>query len=32
MSLYYSKWVLNTYAGTPYFEAQVPAGFPLYNV
>lgn len=30
MSAYYSKFSLNSYAGTPYFQAHVPEGFPVY--
>lgn len=30
MSIYYSKFSLNTYPGTPYFEAHVPEDYPLY--
>lgn len=29
MSIYYSKWNLNTYKGTPYFAAHCPADYPL---
>lgn len=29
MSAYYSKFALNTYAWTPYFQAAVPADYPL---
>lgn len=29
MSAYYSKFQLNTYRGTPYFESQVPSDYPL---
>lgn len=29
MSIYYSKWDLNTYKGTPYFEAHCPPDFPV---
>jgi len=32
MSAHYSKFVLNTYAGTPYFQAHIPAGYPIYLV
>lgn len=29
MSIYYSKFSLNTYSGTPYFRAQVPKDYPV---
>src|SRR4051812_46387896 len=29
MSAHFSKWSLNTYSWTPYFEAHVPADYPL---
>ncbi len=29
MSAHYSKFLLNTYATTPYFKAQLPEGYPL---
>ncbi len=29
MSVYYDKFGLNTYYGTPYFAAHLPAGYPL---
>lgn len=29
MSLYYSKFDLNTYAAFPYFRSQLPEGYPL---
>jgi len=29
MSIYYDKFGLNTYYGTPYFQAQLPQGYPL---
>ncbi len=32
MSAHYSKFLLNTYAGTPYFEAQLPPDYPLLGV
>jgi hypothetical protein len=32
MSAYYSKFTLNTYPGTPYFEAHIPSGYPLQQV
>ena len=32
MSAHYSKFALNTYAGTPYFEANLPAGYPIHKV
>ena len=32
MSTHYSKFLLNTYAGTPYFQAHLPSGYPLYQV
>lgn len=30
--LHYSKYFLNTYAGTPYAEAQIPEDYPLHQV
>lgn len=32
MSAHYSKYLLNTYAGTPYFRAHIPEGYPIYLV
>jgi hypothetical protein len=32
MSIYYSRFGLNTYRMTPYFEAQLPAGYPVNSV
>ena len=32
MSVHYSKYLLNTYAATPYFQAQIPADYPLDRV
>lgn len=32
MSQYYSKFLLNTYLATPYFQAHAPAGYPLTSV
>lgn len=32
MSAHYSKYLLNTYSTTPYFQAQVPRGYPLDRV
>lgn len=32
MSAHYSKFLLNTYSGTPYFLAHVPDGYPLTQV
>ncbi len=32
MSIYYSKFALNTYLSTPYFEAHIPKGYPLDRV
>jgi len=32
MSAHYSKYLLNTYAATPYFQAQMPKDYPLYKV
>jgi hypothetical protein len=32
MSAHYSKFLLNTYAAMPYFQANVPAGYPLDRV
>ena len=29
MSVHFSKWLLNTYAATPFFQAHVPADYPL---
>lgn len=29
MSVYFSKFLLNTYSGTPYFQAHVPEGYPI---
>ncbi len=29
MSAHFSKWLLNTYAATPYFQAHVPVDYPL---
>jgi hypothetical protein len=32
MNIYYSKFSLNTYPGTPYFEAFLSPGYPLYLI
>jgi hypothetical protein len=32
MSAHFSKFLLNTYGGTPYFQAHVPEGYPLSRV
>jgi len=32
MSVYYSKWLLNTYRTMPYFRACLPEGYPLDRV
>src|SRR5437762_5231118 len=29
MSAHFSKWSLNTYSWTPYFEAHIPANYPV---
>lgn len=29
MSVHFSKWLLNSYAATPYFQGHIPADFPL---
>ncbi len=29
MSTHYSKFALNTYAMTPYFQSQLPDGYPI---
>ena len=29
MSAHFSKWLLNTYSATPFFQAHVPAEYPL---
>jgi hypothetical protein len=29
MSVYFSRFGLNTYYGTPYFQSQIPDGYPL---
>ena len=29
MSAHFSKFSLNTYPGTPYFQAHIPTGYPL---